>query len=261
MALGSARPDFTGTRRFEIVRVVGVGGMGVVYEAFDRERKGRVALKTLRTLGTDARLRFKNEFRSLQDIEHPNLVSLGELFEEDGQLFFTMELIQGTPFVEYVRPTSPIAVDAEPSSSRSDADGAPVDATLTRRHAVHRPARRTAPPVDPPAASFDEIRLRDAFGQLARGIHALHRVRKVHRDIKPSNVLVTAVGRVVLLDFGLVMSVSPRAHDTAIVGTAHYMAPEQAAGRAVGPEADWYSLGVMLYLAMTGVFPFRVSSD
>jgi len=255
----SARSKLVGARRFEIVSVLGEGGMGVVYAALDREIRRTVALKTLRSLDAAAVLRFKNEFRSLQDIEHPNLVSLGELFEEDGQLFFTMELVQGTPFVDYIRPASPITLDGEPSTS--DSDAAASDTTLTRSYTVRRPPRSTPPAKDPPAACFDEARLRDAFGQLARGIHALHRARKVHRDIKPSNVLVTAAGRVVVLDFGLIMSVSPRAHDTAIVGTAHYMAPEQAAGRAVGPEADWYSMGVMLYLSMTGVFPFCVSSD
>src|SRR4029078_2561363 len=78
--------------------------MGVVYEALDRERNSRVALKTLRTLDATAVLRFKNEFRWLQDLQHPNLVSLGELFSEDGQWFFTMELIDGVDFLHWVRP-------------------------------------------------------------------------------------------------------------------------------------------------------------
>src|SRR5690349_4891528 len=104
MPFESARPEFTGTRRFEIRRVLGAGGMGVVYEAFDRERGTRVALKTLRALETEALLRFKNEFRSLQHLLHPNLVSLGELVEENGYLFFTMELVTGVDFFHYVRP-------------------------------------------------------------------------------------------------------------------------------------------------------------
>jgi hypothetical protein len=285
-----------GARRFDVLRVLGAGGMGVVYEALDRDKRRKVALKTLRSLDAAAVLRFKDEFRSLQDIEHPNLVSLGELFEEDGQLFFTMELVQGTPFVEYVRPD---ATSAGPNGRASDymlsEDDSSSDETLgSRGHrsadSVERSAEGAARPASKPdpapkprsparasgappaslsqserpptgAKCFDERRLRDAFGQLARGLHALHGARKVHRDIKPSNVLVTAAGRVVILDFGLVIGVSPGKRDTAIVGTAHYMAPEQAAGGPVGPEADWYSMGVMLYLALTGVFPFRVSSD
>jgi eukaryotic-like serine/threonine-protein kinase len=233
MAGESARNSLTSTDRFELVRGIGEGGMGVVYEAVDRETRRKVALKTLRSLDAAAVLRFKNEFRSLQGLEHPNLVSLGELFEDDGQLFFTMELVQGTPFLEYVRPGSPPAVGGS----------------------VPPPPKGKAGP------RYDEARLRDAFAQLSRGLRALHRARKVHRDIKPSNVLVTPSGRVVILDFGLVMSVAPRARDTAIVGTAQFMAPEQAAGGPVGPEADWYSVGVMLYLALTGALPFRVSSD
>src|SRR5262245_46919649 len=97
-----ATPTFA-PRRFETVRVLGSGGMGVVYEAIDRERKSRVALKTLRRSEADFVRRFKNEFRSLQDIHHPNLVSLGELLEEDGQLFFTMELLHGQSLLAYVR--------------------------------------------------------------------------------------------------------------------------------------------------------------
>ena len=90
-------------RRFDLVRRIGSGGMGIVYEALDRERGGRVALKTLPTLDAERRLRFKREFRAIQDIHHPNLVILGDLFEEDGQLWFSMELVSGVHFLEYVR--------------------------------------------------------------------------------------------------------------------------------------------------------------
>src|SRR5690349_8038523 len=84
--------------RFELLRMLGEGGYGAVYEALDREWNNKVALKTLQRMEPDALLRFKEEFRSLQDVDHPNLVHLEELRSVDGLWFFTMELIDGTDF-------------------------------------------------------------------------------------------------------------------------------------------------------------------
>src|SRR5579883_1378653 len=89
--------------RFEVVRRLGEGGMGVVFEAVDRESSARVALKTLRTFDAETLLRLKEEFRALQDIRHPNLVSLGEMMREGDEWFFTMELVDGVGLLEYVR--------------------------------------------------------------------------------------------------------------------------------------------------------------
>src|SRR5439155_23477991 len=96
--------EFRGTARFPVAARLGAGGMGRAYRAVDRERNTTVALKTLSTLSPDALARFKKEFRVLQDLRHPNLVSLGELIAEDGQWFFTMELVEGPDFLGYVRP-------------------------------------------------------------------------------------------------------------------------------------------------------------
>src|SRR5215218_7196663 len=97
------RGDFRGTERFEVVRRIGAGGMGVVYEALDRERGLPVAVKTLQGVDPSALLRFKNEFRALADVVHPNLVTLYELFAEGEQWFFTMELVPGVNFLEFAR--------------------------------------------------------------------------------------------------------------------------------------------------------------
>ncbi|HUQ08554.1 MAG TPA: AAA family ATPase [Kofleriaceae bacterium] len=194
--------------RFEVLRLLGEGGMGVVHAARDMERGEVVAVKSLRHLGGEALLRFKHEFRALQDLQHPNLVALGELVEEDDDWFYTMELVEGVDVLAWI-------------------DG-------------------------------DRERLRDVLRQLAAGLGALHATGKVHRDIKPSNVLVTHAGRVVLVDFGLVTeSRAAVASDPSIVGTAAYMAPEQAASRPVGPAADWYAVGCILFEALTGRLPFE----
>jgi serine/threonine protein kinase len=263
----SSGDDFRGTDRFAIRGRLGAGGMGVVYQAFDRERGALVALKTLRDLDAKALYRFKSEFRALADLAHPNLVRLGELYGEGDEWFFTMELLDGVDFLAWVR-------GANAPSSHQGGD------SITTRLTTRLP---TSPDVDPRedgwsqgqtqvgdgglaapsgvpvAMPADERRLRDALRQLAQGIAALHGVHKIHRDIKPANVLVTAEGRVVLLDLGLVSDLDRHGRlesDSKIVGTATYMAPEQATSHAVGPAADWYSLGAMLYEALTGRPPF-----
>jgi len=94
---------FLGTERFEILRWIGEGAVGVVYEAFDHELGTKVALKVLRAVSPETLRSMKHEFRSAQDLRHPNLVRLGELFEHRGHWFFTMELVDGEGFLQYVR--------------------------------------------------------------------------------------------------------------------------------------------------------------
>jgi serine/threonine protein kinase len=229
---------FQGTERYRVIRRVGAGGMGVVYQAHDRERKTAVALKTLRHVDAGSIYRLKHEFRALSDVTHPNLAALHELQCVDSQWFFTMEFVDGINFLAFVRRGWELA--------RAD--------TLEIE---------PLPSAAPPATQLDVERLHRALRQLAEGIQALHQAGKLHRDIKPSNVLVTAEERVVLLDFGLVTdAVSDYAHvsQDGIVGTAAYMAPEQAASGPLTPASDWYAVGVMLYEALTGRLPFVGSS-
>lgn len=106
------RESFDGQGRFFLVRQLGAGGMGVVYEALDREHRTRVAIKSLTQVQPQTVLRFKQEFRALQELAHPNLVSLFELVSDGRQWFFTMELIDGLNFLAYLRPPSALEEDA-----------------------------------------------------------------------------------------------------------------------------------------------------
>ena len=94
---------FEGTPRFEIVRRLGTGGMGTVFEALDRERQLPVAIKVIRVDSAEALVRFKREFRAVQSLHHPNLVALGELFAQGDLWFFTMELVRGVDLLAHVR--------------------------------------------------------------------------------------------------------------------------------------------------------------
>ncbi|WP_437636729.1 serine/threonine-protein kinase [Sorangium sp. So ce854] len=229
------------TSRFTLGRRLGAGAFGVVYEAQDRERGVRVAMKVLRRLDAAGLYRFKREFRALSEVVHPNLVALHELFSEGDQWFFTMDLVEGTDFLSFVRGA------AEPDGTPAGARAAPEPGALS--DAGRAPAadpRRWGP-------------LRGALLQLAQGLVALHAAGKLHRDLKPSNVLVTPAGRVVILDFGLVteLKAGPLDQSTGqMAGTPAYMAPEQGADEPLSPACDWYAVGVMLHEALTGRTPF-----
>jgi serine/threonine protein kinase len=256
---------------YRIEHELGRGGMGVVYRAFDERRGGVVALKTLKRADAAAILRFKQEFRTLADVSHPNLVALHELSTDGPIWFFTMELIDGVDFLRFVRSGTDRPDPAEettedpgppgppsPEGTRSVEDaagvGEPTDAGRSGAGSHLRPRRGCG--LSPDALA----RLRIALRQLADGIVSLHEAGKLHRDLKPSNVLVTRQGRLVILDFGLAADLGSSGLHRSLVpyvlGTSSYMAPEQAAGRPVSPSSDWYSFGSMLYQALTGRTPF-----
>src|SRR5712692_9062001 len=235
--------DFVGTDRFLIQERLGAGGYGVVYRAVDRQRNHLVALKTLRNVAATALVHFKQEFRALADVSHPNLVTLYELSSHDHQWFFTMELVDGVNFLWYVRGETYPAESGSTSavSAAIPAEPAPDDGAVEAA----------------PQGALNLPRLRRALPQLAEGVLALHDAGKLHRDIKPSNVLVTREGRVVLLDFGLVAELDPpQTHTRDQGGTPAYMSPEQVAGLPLTEASDWYNVGAMLYQALTGRLPF-----
>jgi serine/threonine protein kinase len=226
----------------------------VVYEAFDGARNATVAIKALRHDSADALLRFKREFRSLSDIAHRNLVQLYELIAEGDEWLVTMELIRGKSFVEYVWGQGPFRFFGsgdEPTETGIDGHGSPDGPHPTHSHDSFARALDATP--------AELALLGPALSQLVDGVVALHSSGKLHRDIKPSNVLVTTEPRVVLLDFGLVTDTDgDRTFESIrVAGTPAYMSPEQAAGLPLTPASDWYSVGVMLYEALTGDVPFQ----
>ncbi len=219
-----------GTDRFLIQQKLGSGAFGDVFRAWDQKLETTVALKTLHRADPAAIYHFKNEFRSLADVTHPNLVQLFELQSEDQRWFFTMELVEGQNFIEYAGTI------------------ADEDSETTQVH-----------PLPAPVVQHDFKRLRAVLRQLAEGLCALHRAGKLHCDIKPTNLRVTAEGRLVLLDFGLVYDLSSPMFQTMVGevrGTPAYMSPEQAIGRDVTEASDWYAVGGVLYEALTGELPF-----
>src|SRR5262249_45511710 len=157
-----------------------------------------------------------------------------DLVAEGGTWFFTLEHVEGVDFLAWVRTQAELDRDAPTGQ---------LDQTLRRDGNA--------------SGAVDLTRLRAALKQLVSGVAALHAAGRLHRDLKPSNVLVRPDGTVKILDFGLVTELA--GHDSigesqgqTLVGTAAYMAPEQAVSSHVGPPADWYAVGVMLYQALTG---------
>lgn len=300
-------PKTLGGGRFQLLRRLGAGGMGIVYEAIDLERNHRLALKTLLEMNPTALLRFKNEFRSLTEITHPGLVQLHEFIADGNDWFFIMELVDGgvdllaylsdqeshveiAPRIEETRPVTHQTPSTVPDSLQKNNLGeGPLRLTRTDpffdmdRFAASpgtladEPGA-TEPTFGPAATDFGRVRM--VFSQLAEAVRALHAHGKLHRDIKPSNALVTPEGRVVLLDFGLVADTTPSreppellsggngnrgrnewllagSQSGQIVGTVNYMSPEQGEGKPLGQASDWYSVGVILYQALTGRLPHR----
>ena len=225
------RPSLAG---YQVLNELGRGGMGVVYRARDESFGRDVALKTLQRMSPDGLHRFKQEFRTLADIAHVNLASLYELLSDGQTWCFTMEILEGVDFLEYVWS------GFDGLKSNPDRKGT-ADLAVTSRLTAERLERLEA-----------------SLKQLAIGLNALHEAGVLHSDVKPSNVLMTKEGRLVLLDFGLAAQM--RRHDAVekrvVQGTPLYMAPEQAACQPVSQASDWYAVGVILYEVLTGRFPF-----
>ena len=217
----SAAPATVGERLGDYVleHRIGAGGMGEVFAARHVQTNQRVALKTLSTTVARRLYRFKREYRALADVTHSNLVAMHELVIPENGAAFYT--------MELIDGGVPIVDWIR--------DGAT------------------------PGSMPDLDRLREALRQLLAGVEHIHAHDCIHRDLKPANVLVTAAGRVVVLDLGLVFEqaepIKGVTSEGQVLGTPSHMAPEQALCLPLGPGTDLYAVGVMLFESLTGRLP------
>jgi WD40 repeat protein len=215
-----APPGWPAVPGYEILGVLGRGGMGVVYKARQVEAGRLVALKMILAgahAGPSDLARFRAEAEAIARLQHPNIVQVFEVGRHAGLPFFSLEFCGG--------------------------------GSLRRRL-----DQTVLPPRE--AAALVE--------QLARAMHAAHQKGVVHRDLKPSNILLGEGGTPKVSDFGVAKRLGDAGPTLtgAVVGTPSYMAPEQARGRGeeVGPAADVWALGAILYECLTGRAPFRAAT-
>lgn len=246
-----AATEFSGSPLgdFQIVREIGRGGMGLVYEAMQLSLGRRVALKVLpfaAALDSRQLQRFKNEAHAAAQLHHTNIVPVYAVGCERGVHFYAMQLIEGRSLatvIQELRNVSDGGLIPSPNST-ADYETSPTVAVSAGRTSL-RSRRETE--------SFRTAARLTA--QVADALDYAHEAGVVHRDIKPANLLLDAKGAIWITDFGLAQVVAdPGVTQTGdLVGTLRYMSPEQAAGRRIPVDhrADVYSLGATLYEFLT----------
>lgn len=277
-------PDGTGSAeecfgKYRLIRQVGRGGQGVVYEAADVNLGRRVALKMLAPgfLGSSADLirRFEREAEAASRLDHPGICAVYDFGRENGVPFMAMRLLEGETLAQLITrarngvarwsPTC-LEIAVEDDAETTEVVAFDTDAVFPppRPQAASREAETSA---TPPSAREDVDHVVAIFEKSARALHVAHEGGITHRDIKPANIMVLPSGQPVIMDFGL-------AHgewgDSAtltktgeLFGTLPYMAPEQLRDREVGgdPRVDVYALGVSLYEALSLRRPFEAATQ
>jgi len=219
---------------YEILALLGTGGMGEVYQARDSRLNRIIALKTLpeeMIFDAERKRRFLAEARTASKINHPNIVTIHDIFEDNGCWFIAMEHVSGVTLQD------------------------------TIEHAIE------------PAIGRQGLSVQVAMNyalQIADALAAAHVAGVIHRDLKPANIMITEDGRVKLLDFGLAKSFLPPAPTAgtatlhtvpgAIMGTTAYMSPEQAEGKEVDVRSDIFAFGLVVYETLSGQRAFQGDS-
>ena len=245
---------------FQLVREIGRGGMGVVYEARQLSLGRRVALKVLpfaAVLDAKQIVRFKNEAQAAAQLHHPHIVPVFAVGAERDVHYYAMQFIDGQPLDRAIAELRRNSPEAGGEPSLDDADRPRNDSSLAEA-APELAARSTCRSLltERPQNRRQCIRTAVRLGiQAAEALQAAHEYGVVHRDIKPSNLLLDGDGKLWVTDFGLARcSSNPALTKTGdVVGTLRYMSPEQASGQSalVDERTDVYSLGATLYELLT----------
>ena len=202
--------------RYEIIKLIGEGGMANVYLAYDTILERKVAVKVLRgDLANDDKFvrRFQREALSASSLNHPNIVEMYDVGEDNGNFYIVMEYIDGKTLKQLIKKRGHLTV--------SEA----IDIML----------------------------------QLTDGLATAHDSYIIHRDIKPQNIMILEDGLAKITDFGIAMAINAvdLTQTNSVMGSVHYLPPEQAAGKGSTIKSDIYSLGILFYEMLSGTMPFR----